>query len=211
MPHRRIPVLVVTVMLLTVATGCAGPTTSDTASRTDNPQDVVLGSVGPVGTSSIGSTAPATSSAPASSNAPTDTAPRVPPGAVMAATVIVDSGPFEGTSQIQSTATVGCSYSLLGDKQWRINFYSNGEFAAKDTTSSGRPVVSFGVTIQQDGSGDLGVVYTAGKNGNDLEDSHATTSVVDDGASVTFTYTGRNSDGAVFHGAALCTKALRGE
>jgi hypothetical protein len=127
----------------------------------------------------------------------------------MAATVIVDSGKFKGTSRIASTGTVGCSYSLFGDKQWRISFSSDGEFASVDTTSSGRPVVSFAVTTQEDGSADLGVIYTAGQNGNDLADNHGVVTVQDDGSSVTFTYAGRNNDGTPFHGAALCTKVLR--
>ncbi len=74
---------------------------------------------------------------------------------------------------------------------------------------SGRPVIAFDVTTQQDGSADLGVTYTLGQNRNDLADSHGVATVLDDGANVTFTYAGRNDDGTRFHGAALCTKALR--
>ena len=95
---------------------------------------------------------------------------KVPPGAVMAATVIVDSGEFKGTSKIQSTGTVGCSYSLFGDNQWRINFSSEGEFASKDTTDSGRHVIAFGVTAKSDGSAELGVTFTNGQQSQDLED-----------------------------------------
>ncbi len=135
----------------------------------------------------------------------------MPPGAVMAATVVVDSGRFEGTSKILSTGTVGCSYSLFGDKQWRINFSSEGEFASKDTTASGRRVVSFGVTTQQDGTADLAVTYTDGEVGQDLEDHGGVATVRDDSSSVTFTYVGRDGDGTLFHGAALCTKALRSQ
>jgi hypothetical protein len=106
---------------------------------------------------------------------------------------------------------VGCSYSLFGDKQWRINFSSEGEFASKDTTASGRRVVSFGVTTQQDGNADVAVTYTDGKVGQDLEDKDGVATVRDDGSSVTFTYIGRNDDGTLFHGAALCTKPLRSQ
>ena len=127
----------------------------------------------------------------------------------MAATVVVDSGPFKGTSKITSTGTVGCSYSLFGDKQWRINFTSEGEFESKDTTASGRRVISFGVTTQQSGTADLGVTYTNDSEAQDLEDKEAVAKVRDDGSSVTFTYVGRNDDGTLFHGAALCTKPLR--
>jgi hypothetical protein len=127
----------------------------------------------------------------------------------MAATVVVDSGPFRGTSKIESTGTVGCSYSLFGDKQWRISFSSEGEFEAKDTTASGRRIVSFVLTTQDDATSDVAVTYTNGKVGQDLEDKHGMATVSDDGSSVTFTYVGRNTDGTTFHGAALCTKALR--
>ena len=121
----------------------------------------------------------------------------------MAATVVVDSGPFKGTSRIQSTGSVGCSYSLFGDKQWRIDFSSEGEFESKDTTASGRHVVSFGVTTQDDGTADVAVTYTDGAEGQDLEDKHGVATVRDDGSTVTFTYVGRNGDGTLFHGAAL--------
>jgi hypothetical protein len=140
-----------------------------------------------------------------------DAVPQVPPGAVMAATVVVDSGPFKGTSKISSTGTVGCSYSLFGDKQWRINFTSEGEFESKDTTASGRRVIMFGVTTQGGGTADLGVTYTDGTAGQDLEDKAGAATVSDSGSSVTFTYVGRNDDGTLFHGAALCTKALRSQ
>ena len=110
-----------------------------------------------------------------------------------------------------STGTVGCSYSLFGDKQWRINFTSEGEFESKDTTSSGRRVITFAVTTQDRGTADLAVTYNDGTVGQDLEDTNAAATVRDDLSSVTFTYVGRNEDGTLFHGAALCTKPLRSQ
>jgi len=129
----------------------------------------------------------------------------------MAATVTVDSGEFKGTSNIQSTGTVGCSHNLFGDNQWRINFSSEGEFASKDTTDSGRPVIAFGVTAKNDGSAEVGVTFTDGQAGQDLEDQHGFANVVDNGTAVTFAYVGRNPDGTLFHGAANCTKPLRSQ
>ena len=127
----------------------------------------------------------------------------------MAATVIVDSGPFAGTSLIKTTGLVGCSHSLFGDKQWRITFSSEGEFESKDTTVRGRPVISFGLTTREDGTAELGVSYTNGKARNDLEDDDGVATVRDDLASVSFAYAGRGSDGTLFHGAALCARPLR--
>ena len=197
--------------LLVATVGCSGGS-SDSAG-TDTSTDVILGggvfSSGSQPASSSPSSSSSASGAPAASGAPTDTAPKVPPGAVMAATLIVDSGKFKGTSQIKSTGTVGCSYSLFGDQQWRISFAAEGEFASADTTSSGRPVIAFDVTTKKDGSADLGVTYTLGQDRNDLADSNGVATAQDDGANVTFTYAGRNDDGTRFHGAALCTKALR--
>jgi hypothetical protein len=129
----------------------------------------------------------------------------------MAATIVVDSGEFSGTSTIHSTGSVGCSYSLLGDGQWRIDFSSEGEFKSKDTTDSGRHVVAFGVTADADGTADLGVTFTSSDAGRDLGDQQGYATVRDDGAAVTFAYVGRNSDGTLFHGAALCTKPLRSQ
>ena len=153
-----------------------------------------------------------TNSGPPTTLSPgSDAAPRVPNGAVMAATIMVNSGPFSGKSTIESTGSVGCSYSLFGDKLWRINFNSQGEFASTDTTSSGRHVVSFDLTAQPDGTGDMGVLYTETSGADDLRDQKAAIAVQDNGSSVKFNYTGRNSDGTLFHGAAMCTKPLRNQ
>jgi len=129
----------------------------------------------------------------------------------MAATVVVDSGQFKGTSRIQSTGTVGCSHSLFGDNEWRINFSSEGEFASKDTTDSGRHVISFGVTAKTDGSAEVGVTFTDDGASQDLQDQNGYANVVDTGMGVTFAYVGRNPDGTLFHGAAMCTKPLRSQ
>ena len=188
------------VALLAVTSGCSS--SSSSGQSPGSVGDVVLGS---------SALAPSGGTATASLPPVNDSVPRVPPGAVMAATVVVDSGPFKGNSRIQSTGAVGCSYSLFGDKQWRINFSSDGEFQSQDTTSSGRHVISFGVTTQDDGTADLSVTYTDGKASQDLEDKHGVATVRDDGSSVTFKYVGRNSDGTLFHGAALCAKPLRSQ
>jgi hypothetical protein len=195
--------------LLSVTAGCSS--SSSSAESSDVASDVILGSsaLPPTGPSRP-ATSPSSIGPPAASSPPVnDSVPQVPPGAVMAATVVVDSGPFKGTSRIQSTGSVGCSYSLFGDKQWRIDFSSEGEFESKDTTASGRHVISFGVTTQDDGTADVAVTYTDGAEGQDLEDKHGVATVRDDGSNVTFTYLGRNGDGTLFHGAALCSKALR--
>jgi len=187
---------------LAVTVGCGS--SSSGAQNFSVSSDVILGS---------SDLSPFSTDSPDSSPLPTvsDAVPQVPHGAVMAATVIVDSGQFKGTSKITSTGTVGCSYSLFGDKQWRINFTSEGEFESKDTTASGRRVFSFGITTQDGGTADIAVTFNSANPGVDLEDKNGAVTVRDDGMSVTFTYIGRHSDGTLFHGAALCTKPLRNQ
>ena len=198
-------------VVLAVTGGCS--TSSSNSASSDGGSDVVLGSSGlpSSGSDSDSASESSYSSLTASALPSTDTVPQVPSGAVMAATVIVDSGQFKGTSKIRSTGTVGCSYSLFGDNQWRINFSSEGEFASKDTTDSGRDVIAFGVTAKNDGSAEIGVTFTDSEATQDLEDQQGYANVVDNGMAVTFTYVGRNPDGTLFHGAALCTKPLRSQ
>jgi len=198
--HFRRLLVTGAVAALVGAVGCGSSSSSSQHSQVSS--DVILGSSDPFATSGA-------FSGPLPSVK--DAVPQVPPGAVMAATVVVDSGPFKGTSKILSTGTVGCSYSLFGDKQWRINFTSEGEFESKDTTASGRRVILFGVTTQTGGTADLAVNYTDETNGQDLEDKDGDATVSDNGSTVTFTYVGRNDDGTLFHGAALCTRALRSQ
>jgi hypothetical protein len=195
-------------VLVAVGAGCSSSSSNTQSSEVFS--DVILGSSALAPSESESGSRPSSSSAPpASLPTASDPTPKVPSGAVMAATVVVDSGRFKGTSKIQSTGTVGCSYSLLGDKQWRINFSSAGEFESKDTTATGRRVISFGVTTQDDGTADLSVSYNNEQTNNDLEDKQGVVVVRDDGTSVTFRYAGRNGDGTAFHGSALCTKPLR--
>ncbi len=127
----------------------------------------------------------------------------------MAGTIIVDSGPFAGTSQIQSTGTVGCSFNLFSDNQWRISFSSEGEFTKQDTTTKGRHVVSFGLATQPGAIAGLSVSYTASKDTDDLSDQRGAATVQDNITSATFTYAGQDADGTTFHGAINCTKILR--
>jgi hypothetical protein len=197
------------IALLAVTVGCSS--SSSNTQGSDTAPEVILGSqLSSTGSDPVSADS-TTSGPPLTLPQVNDRTPQVPPNAVMAATVVVDSGPYKGTSKIQSTGAVGCSYSLFGDKQWRISFSSEGEFETKDTTASGRRVISFVLTTQADQTTDVAVTYTNGKVGQDLEDKHGMAKVTDDGSSVTFTYVGRSDDGTLFHGAALCTKALRSQ
>jgi hypothetical protein len=207
---RRILTGGVAITLFAITVGCS--TSSSNSAGSDSAPDVILGSSELTPALSDSVAASSTSSGPPQTLPPVnDRVPQVPSDAVMAATVVVDSGRFKGTSKIQTTGSVGCSYSLFGDKQWRISFSSEGEFESKDTTTSGRRLISFVLTTQGDGTTDIAANYTSGNVGQDLEDKQGMATVSDDGSSVTFMYVGRNHDGTVFHGAALCTKALRSQ
>src|SRR5262249_7295216 len=119
--------------VLAVAAGCSS---SSNSANSNVVSDVILGSSDVTPLESDSTSPSSTSSGPPTTLSPgSDAAPRVPNGAVMAATIMVSSGRFSGKSTIESNGSVGCSYSLFGDKLWRINFNSQGEFESTDTTS----------------------------------------------------------------------------
>jgi hypothetical protein len=186
----------VAVVSVALVAGCSSGSSSGSGSDVSTDLSSAASSPAPESSFSLRSTA-------------SDAPPTVPNGAVMAATVIVDSGEFAGTSKIQSTGTVGCSFNLFGDNQWRINFSGDGEFAAQDTTTTGRQVFAFGLATENGGIANLSISYTANQAGNDLQDQQGAATVQDNGSSATFTYAGRHTDGTTFHGAASCTKILR--
>jgi hypothetical protein len=192
MHFRRLTIAVASLALFV---GCSSGSSS--SSRSDATTDVTTES------------SPPPESSPGPLATASDAPPAVPAGAVMAATIVVDSGEFAGTSKIQSTGTVGCSFNLFGDNQWRISFSAEGEFASQDTTTKGRPVFAFGLATQNGGTANLSVSYTKDESGNDLQDEQGAATVQDNGSTATFTYAGRHTDGTPFHGAVNCTKILR--
>jgi hypothetical protein len=192
MGSRRLAIAAVSLVLVA---GCSSGSSSGSSSDVSSDFTAAASSPAP------------TSSAPHS--IASDAPPVVPAGAAMAATIIVDTGTFAGTSKIQSTGIVGCSYNLFGDKQWRISFSAEGEFASQDTTTTGRQVFAFGLATENGGIANLSVSFTENQSGSDLDDQNGATTVQDNGSSATFTYVGRHTDGTTFHGAASCTKILR--